>query len=136
MAAFFDARRAAPAAEAWLRTRALPGAALATVVHVAPDGCSCNPAVSRHLERIEAEYAARRVTFIRARPEWVAATPAALVFDSGGRLVYFGPYSEAADCGATRGFVERALDALLAGQPATAPRPLGVGCYCVAATRA
>jgi hypothetical protein len=136
VAAYFDAGRAAPAAEAWLRARAPLGPAAATVVHVAPEGCSCSPAVNRHLERIEAAYRKRHVAFLRARPDWVAAAPAALVFDAAGRLAYFGPYSDAADCGTSNGFVERALDALLAGRPPSPLRPLGVGCFCVAAARA
>jgi hypothetical protein len=135
VAAYFDAESAAPAAEAWLRARAPLDRAAVTVVHVATEGCSCNPAVNRHLERIEAAYGKRRVAFIRARPDWVKAAPAALVFDAAGRLAYFGPYSDAADCGTSNGFVERTLEALLAGRPAPPLRPLGVGCFCVAATR-
>ena len=136
VAAYFDAGRVAPAAEAWLRARTPPAAGAATVVHVLPAGCSCTPAAGRHVERIEAAYRGRHVAFARGRPDWVPAAPAALVFDAAGRLVYFGPYSDEADCGTRSGFVERALDALLAGRPASPPRPLGIGCFCLAATRA
>lgn len=64
------------------------------------------------------------------------AAPAALVFNGAGRLVYFGPYSEEADCGTSGGFVERALDALVAGRAAPVARPLGIGCLCITPTPA
>lgn len=136
VAAYFDAVRVAPAAEAWWRSHAPPGAPVATVVHVTPSACPCTKAANRHVERIEAAYGRRPVAFLRAQPPWVAAAPAALVFDAGGRLVYFGPYSDDADCGAGGGFVERVLGALLGDARAAPPRPLGIGCYCVTPTRA
>jgi hypothetical protein len=61
---------------------------------------------------------------------WIEATPAALVFDAAGQLVYFGPYSDGARCGESGGLVERVLDRVLGGQ---APRPqpfYGGGCFC------
>lgn len=130
LAAHFDAARVAPAAEAWLRARA-PRAAHATVVHVVPEHCSCAGAVNRHVLQLEAAYRPRAVAFLRARPDWVSAAPAALVFDATGTLVYFGPYSDEADCGTSGGFVERTLDQLLAGRAPRAPRPLGIGCFCL-----
>jgi len=64
---------------------------------------------------------------------WIEATPAALVFDSTGRLVYFGPYSDSGRCGDSGGLVEKVLDRLLAGQRSD-PQPFyGGGCFCGAA---
>jgi hypothetical protein len=62
--------------------------------------------------------------------QWIEATPAALVFDSAGRLIYFGPYSDSGRCGESGGLVEKVLDRLLLGQ---SPRPqpfYGGGCFC------
>jgi len=133
--AYFDVSRAAPRAEAWFRANALPAdgtaAAPVTVVHVSRPGCACDRSAERHLAEIRARYAATPIAFRQARVDWVAATPAALVFDAGGRLVYFGPYSDDADCGRRRGFVEEVLDALGSGRRDVAPNVLGVGCYCV-----
>ena len=114
-------------------------------MHLYTPGCTCDRAARAHLERIEAEYGTRGVRFAAVRaggppqtvapPDWVDAVPAALVFDAHGRLAYYGPYGDSADCtsdGATRRLVEGALDAVLAGH-APAPRPaLGVGCWCSA----
>lgn len=128
--AYFDRAPVAARAEAWLRATH-PAGARATVVHVAAGECSCSRNAERHLAEIAARYRPRRVAFLRARPDWVAATPAALVFDANGHLVYFGPYSDEADCGTSGGFVERTLDALL-DRTARAPvRPLGIGCFCL-----
>ncbi len=135
------------------------GARLATVVHVYAANCPCNRFTHPHLARIVSGYQHRGVSFVAAvqgpaataadltsaadlaalqRVElrgrrdlaWIEATPAALVFDAAGTLVYFGPYSDSARCGASGGLVERVLDRMLGGQ---APRPqpfYGGGCFC------
>jgi hypothetical protein len=136
VATYFDTARTAPLAEAWLRTQPIGPGARATVVHVGAPACSCNRNAARHAAEIEGTYRARRVHFVDAHPEWVRAAPAALVFNAAGRLVYFGPYSEEADCGTSGGFVERALDALVAGRAAPTARPLGIGCLCITSTSA
>jgi hypothetical protein len=142
--ATFDALARANSAEAWFRTAFAGAPAVPTVVHLYVRDCSCNRAARAHLERIEADYAARGVRFAAvavdapvrgvAPPGWLDSVPAALVFDAHGRLAYYGPYGDSADCtrGGTRRLVEGSLDALLAGRP-PAPRPeLGVGCWCSA----
>ncbi|MBS0376679.1 MAG: hypothetical protein JSR73_19050 [Proteobacteria bacterium] len=131
VARYFDAARVAPEAEAWLRAQAPLGATAATVVHVAAPGCRCEGAAERHVATIAAAYRGRGVRFLRATPAFAAAGPAALVFDRGGRLVYFGPYSDEADCGTSGGFVERTLDNLSAARAAAVPKPLAIGCFCL-----
>ncbi len=61
---------------------------------------------------------------------WIEATPAALVFDADGRLVYFGPYSDSARCGTTGGLVERVLDRMLGGRAPHLQPFYGGGCFC------
>jgi hypothetical protein len=128
----FDGEEHAREAEAWFRTLATTSP-IATVVHVTRSGCDCNRYTDRHLAQIVAKYQSRGVSFVRQpgmAPEWIASTPAALVFDRDGRLVYFGPYSDTAWCGAGSGQVERTLDAMLKGN---APRPQRAyvrGCFC------
>lgn len=136
------------------------GVPVATVVHVYSANCPCNRFTHPHLARIIAGYRHRGVNFVTAvrggpvaagdlpasaaapvglqqvelHPDgdlaWIEATPAALVFDASGKLVYFGPYSDSARCGESGGLVERVLDRVLAGQT---PRPqpfYGGGCFC------
>ena len=133
---------------------------VATVVHVYSADCPCNRFTHPHLARIISGYQHRGVGFVAAvhgpataaagslaSPAglagiqqvelrggsdlaWIESTPAALVFDAAGRLVYFGPYSDSARCGESGGLVERVLDRMLGGQT---PRPqpfYGGGCFC------
>lgn len=132
-------------------------ASLATVVHVYSPGCACNRYTHPHLARILARYQAKGVRFVAASSSsdssgadsspapdglrqvalshdaglsWIESTPAALVFDARGKLVYFGPYSDSGRCGATGGLVEKVLDRVLSGQPSR-PQPFyGGGCFC------
>jgi hypothetical protein len=104
-----------------------------TVVAVYARGCDCNRATREHASRIAARYASRQVVVVDAPAETapVDAAPAALVFDANGRLAYYGPYSDDAFCGAGRdGFVERTLDALLAGRRTPLAPVTATGCYC------
>jgi hypothetical protein len=136
------------------------GARVATVVHVYSANCPCNRFTHPHLARIVSGYQHRGVSFVAAvlgpvtAPAggwvpsavpiglqqvelrgagdlaWIEATPAALVFDAAGRLVYFGPYSDSARCGDSGGLVERVLDRMLGGQ-IPHPQPFyGGGCFC------
>jgi hypothetical protein len=138
---------------------------VATVVHVYSADCPCNRFTQPHLARIISGYRHRGVGFVAAvhgpataaagslaSPvglagiqqvelrggsdlAWIESTPAALVFDAAGRLVYFGPYSDSARCGESGGLVERVLDRMLGGQT---PRPqpfYGGGCFCSGANK-
>jgi hypothetical protein len=147
----FDSATRERSAEAWFRSAIGPRGGV-TVVHVYEPNCPCNRFTHPHLARIIANYQQRGVRFVAAArggaggapPDglqqvvvpsgsdlaWIEATPAALVFDANGRLVYFGPYSDSARCGDSGGLVERVLERMLAGQ---APRPqafYGGGCFC------
>jgi hypothetical protein len=131
--------------------------AVATVVHVYRAGCICNRFTHPHLARIVTRYRPAGVKFFAAvRPEaaggvaedmgpqglprialptgselsWIDATPAALVYDAQGKLVYFGPYSDSARCGESGGLVERVLDRVLRGHTPHAQPFYGGGCFC------
>ena len=112
-------------------------ARVATVVHVYSADCPCNRFTQPHLARIISGYQHRGVSFVAAvhgpatavasslAPSagltgiqlvelhggsdlaWIESTPAALVFDATGRLVYFGPYSDSARCGESGGLVDQ-----------------------------
>jgi hypothetical protein len=60
----------------------------------------------------------------------INSSPAALIFDAHGRLIYYGPYSDSAWCGSTETLVEPVLDRALVGL-ATEKRPRASrGCFC------
>lgn len=101
------------------------------MVHVYTPGCVCNRFTHPHLARIVTRYRPAGVNFFAtARPaaaadgvavdtfpqalprialapgnelSWIDATPAALVYDAEGKLVYFGPYSDSARRGESGG---------------------------------
>ena len=131
--------------------------AAATVVHVYTAGCICNRFTHPHLARIVTRYRSAGVYFFAAMragvnggvpvdtvPQalprialptgdelsWIDATPAALVYDAQGRLVYFGPYSDSARCGESGGLVERVLDRVLLGHTPRLQPFYGGGCFC------
>ncbi len=159
----FDARARGESAEAWYRSVLLSGPQavppVATVVHVYRPGCTCNRFTEPHLARIVARYERQGVRFVLATREhpqvqpqhagalaqitipderkldWLDSTPAALIYDSAGKLVYFGPYSSAAWCGASGGLVERVLDRLLAGQAPRLQPFYSSGCFCPGRTQ-
>jgi hypothetical protein len=62
--------------------------------------------------------------------EWIDATPAALVYDGAGRLIYYGPYSDSARCGEGRGLIEPVLERALHGEHQAPHAFLGGGCFC------
>jgi hypothetical protein len=154
----FDAKTRAASAEAWYQAHFTGSAdtrhVSATVVHIFRTGCACNRFTEPHLAKIVARYLQEGVRFVVATREqttahafyvgglsqytipdqrdldWLDSAPAALVYDAAGKLVYFGPYSSAAWCGASGGLIERVLDRLLAGQTPRLQPFYGSGCFC------
>ena len=114
------------------------GAAL-TVVHVYRDGCDCNRFTDPHLAEIEARFGGQGVRFIRVEsgsatarglPGWVSSLPAAFVFGADNRMLYFGPYSDAAWCGRSGALVEKVIERTLQGAPLPPPAKSAWGCFC------
>ncbi len=156
--ALFDSSARQAAAERWFRSAIGPlaprPAPLATVVHVYRGGCACNRFTDPHLARIVARYRARNIEFVAAEAHqqamavqpvpaglrrlalsgaglaWLDATPAALVFDSAGHLIYYGPYSDGARCGEGGGLIERVLDHVLDGHTPLPQPHFAAGCFC------
>lgn len=117
--------------------RSGPGGAL-TLLHLRDPGCGCNRFADPHVAALRRDYAPRGVRVAtlpvsRDRDDvadWLPATPAGLLLDAQGRILYLGPLSESANCGRDGAPVERALDQALAGHPTAAQTILGTGCYC------
>ena len=155
----FDADARRFEAERWFHTgiessTSAGAAPVATVVHLYHEGCPCNRFTDPHLARLVARYGGRNIEFVAAETRaqsvaaqpapaglrrlalpggalaWLDATPAALVFDAAGRLIYYGPYSDGARCGEGPGLVEHVLDHVLDRRtPVPQPR-FAAGCFC------
>jgi hypothetical protein len=140
--AAYDVR--VPSIESWFKLNIRNSGGIvthtqATIVHLYQAGCACNRDIDPRLAEIEERYRWRGVSVVRVERTaraaaadlgWINATPAALVFNGAGKLVYFGPYSDAGWCGGSGNPVERALDQSLLG---AAPRLRKIstrGCFC------
>jgi hypothetical protein len=144
------------ALEQWYRRNLSGGAAKLTLVDVYRDGCRCNRFTEPHLKKLMARYAGSGVRFVAtalpaprassasgplglpllagaaAIPAAAAITvgPAALIFDAAGRLIYYGPFSDAAWCGSAGALVDPAIDRALAGLGPTSTPSATRGCFC------
>lgn len=123
------------------------------LVHFWDPACPCNVGNQQHLAELIAHYQPLGVAFyavqkpasqgqlpatlsgLQALPEvpgsaQIPASPAVAIWDEQGRLAYFGPYSEGANCTSSNSFIEPILEALSAGRPVQASNNLARGCFC------
>jgi len=123
------------------------------LVHFWDPACPCNVGNQQHLAELIEHYRPLGVAFygvqkaasqgqlpdslsaLQALPalsgsELIPASPAVAIWDTNGRLAYFGPYSAGATCTSSNSFIEPLLEALSAGRPVTASNNLALGCFC------
>jgi len=130
-------------------------AAKFTLIHLYNPACRCNRFTEPHLKRLIERYQARGVRFLAAPARAYAATaktpfelpairsedgalaragvnssPAALIFDADGRLLYYGPYSDSAWCGSAGALVEPVLDRAFSGLAPVMGLRASRGCFC------
>lgn len=123
------------------------------VVHFWDPACPCNVGNQQHLAELLEHYGPQGVQFYAVQKpgsqgqlpstlsnlkplerlpgsEHVPASPAVAIWDRGGKLAYFGPYSEGLTCNSSNSFIEPILQALSDDRPVNAINTLAVGCYC------
>ena len=123
------------------------------LVHFWDPACPCNVGNQQHLAELMQHFGPRGVQFYAVQkpgssghlPQTLAglkaltalpgsaelpASPAVAIWDKQGRLAYFGPYSEGANCTSSNSFIEPILEALAADRPVSASNTLAVGCFC------
>jgi hypothetical protein len=125
-----------------------------TFVHLYNPKCRCNRFTEPHLRRLKEAFEGEGVRFMAAAPAEVAggptplglevlrfdasrlhaagvdSAPSALIFDGGGRLIYYGPYSNSAWCGSAGALVDAALKRALSGSAQFTGVPASRGCFC------
>jgi hypothetical protein len=126
-----------------------------TFIHLYNPDCGCNRFIDPHLKRLVGHYQSLGVKFVVAPAHaevanavtpvnlpaisatystlaaaGVNSSPAALIFDANGRLVYYGPYSDSAWCGSTANLVEPVLDRALSGLASARHPRASRGCLC------
>ncbi|UPQ82723.1 DUF6436 domain-containing protein [Pseudomonas knackmussii] len=123
------------------------------VVHFWDPACPCNAGNQQHLADLLQRFGSQGVSFYALQkpgtqgrlPQQLSglqtltalrgshslpASPAVGIWDTSGRLVYVGPYSEGAVCNSSNSFIEPIIEAVLAGRKVTATHSLAVGCFC------
>jgi hypothetical protein len=123
------------------------------LVHFWDPACPCNVGNQQHLAELIGHYAPQGVRFYAVQkpgskgqlPDTLSslknlpgfdgsaqlpASPAVAIWDRGGKLAYFGPYSSGVTCNSSNSFIEPILEALAAGRVVNASNNLAVGCFC------
>lgn len=131
----------------------LAGPGAIRVVHFWDPACPCNVGNQQHLAELLEHHGPQGVQFYAVQKpgsqgqlpstlsnlkplerlpgsEHVPASPAVAIWDRGGKLAYFGPYSEGLTCNSSNSFIEPILQALSDDRPVNAINTLAVGCYC------
>jgi hypothetical protein len=136
-----------------LQSSQLPHTGL-TFVHLYNPACRCNRFTEPHLKRLKEAFQIQGVRFMAAPPAnmansptpmgleairsnpgllhaaGVGSAPSALIFDGGGRLIYYGPYSTSAWCGSAGALVDLVLKRALSGSGRFTGVPAVRGCFC------
>ncbi len=117
-----------------------------SMIHVIDPECSCSDATVAHVAALRAASPDVRHRVITPQGEaWqsiealspdlaglltIPASPAVMLLDGEGGLVYFGPYSGGAHCGQGRDFAALALLALQQDIQPGLRRVIATGCHC------
>lgn len=132
---------------------ALSGPGPIRLVHFWDPACPCNAGNQQHLAELIQRFSGKGVSFHSLQkpgtrgklPDLLSglqpldglpgatslpASPAVGIWDSAGRLVYIGPYSEGAVCNSSNSFIEPILEAVVAGRQVKVTNSLAVGCFC------
>lgn len=106
-----------------------------TVMHFTDEECPCSAYSRSHIQNLQTVLAKSHQITVTPKDAAVAklnipATPSVAVWDKGGNLAYFGPYSSGALCGQGDDFVTRVMKELKQDKNPEWINMLGVGCYC------
>lgn len=106
-----------------------------TVVHFTDTECPCSSYSRSHIKKLQGALSESRQITVKSTDLFmknvaIPATPSVAVWDSSGKLAYFGPYSGGAVCGQGTDFVSRVLNELQQQRNPQWINMLGVGCYC------
>ena len=117
-----------------------PDTARVTIAHIIDPSCPCSRFAYPHIASLEKEFA-DNTQFIdvdllsmhkqtQSLLQKIPATPAVLIWNSDGKLAYFGPYSSGTFCGEGRDLVRLILSQLKQRINPEWTRQEAVGCFC------
>jgi len=106
-----------------------------TLINFISPHCQCNQISFEHLTDVKNTASLNNMSVIDiSLPKnftgLIPSTPAALVLDENGELIYFGPYSEGLSCGKGEGIIDMVLSNYKKGFNAQLIMANSEGCYC------
>ncbi|MDN3388128.1 DUF6436 domain-containing protein [Pseudoalteromonas sp. APC 3893] len=105
------------------------------LIIVIDESCGCSKRAVSHMNQLQT-HAVRNTYDVQIINQSLTATnllpntPGAVLLDASGELVYAGPLSQGLACSASSGFVELAIDNLVAGFNSNLVVTDSKGCYC------
>jgi len=104
-----------------------------TIIHFTSKGCDCTQFSDEHKQQIDTQGIkdSFRVINIELAPgAIIPSTPAILIVDKLGELMYLGPYSKGLSCSKTAGYVELVMNNYQQGFNTRLVVSQAQGCYC------
>lgn len=106
-----------------------------TVIHITSEDCHCSKFSKDHKAalNLQAQNDGFNVINIIASKKVrniIPSTPAALITDKQGQLIYFGPYSEGLACSSSNGLIELVMNNYRKGFNSKMIVEQATGCYC------
>ena len=122
----------------WLNKQGYPTES--RVFHVMDATCACNWRTQAHkqvvMRRVTANEGTNVTLSLAELPglkDWLPATPAVILFDADGELIYLGPYADGAFCNTESSFIEPLIDHVstrVSDMDAGWINTVARGCYC------
>ncbi|NRA52564.1 MAG: hypothetical protein HRU23_00270 [Gammaproteobacteria bacterium] len=107
-----------------------------TVIHFTAPNCHCTQFGEAHKKAINTSAMSQGFNIVNVQLDptdlntIIPSTPAVLLVDKLGQLLYFGPYSQGLACSQSNGFIETALNNYKIGLSAKLILSETQGCYC------
>lgn len=104
-----------------------------TIVHFTQQGCHCTRFSDQHKQQINRSANEDNFNVLNielSADSIIPSTPAILIVDKLGQLMYLGPYSKGLECTKTNGFVELVLNNYQQGFNSKLVVSQAQGCYC------
>jgi hypothetical protein len=106
-----------------------------TIIHFTSDDCSCSILSIPHKTIINKkatnnDFEVRNIVLTKENNNVIPSTPAVLVLDEVGELIYLGPYAEGLECSVDNSMVDIVLENYIKGFNANLVINDAKGCYC------
>jgi len=107
-----------------------------SIIHFTSPGCSCTQFSAQHKQQIDENGRLQKFNIFNVElkqsqlSQTIPSTPAILIVDKHGELMFLGPYSKGLACSQSAGFVELVMSNYQAGFNTKLVIDQAKGCYC------